>query len=85
MTDSELKEKETKAIEIVREGRVQIDHMGDLVITATVEGVTDTYKVTLDPEGDHCSCPASTLGHFRCSHIIATELDVYRRKEETDA
>lgn len=85
MAKPELSEKEAKAVQMVKDRRVSLTYVGEEVITATVEGSSGQYHVTLDPEGEHCTCPASTLGHRKCSHILATELErAYQVQKEGD-
>jgi hypothetical protein len=78
---ADLTEKEEKAVGIVADERVTIDYSSDEVVTATVEGETGTYRVTIDPSGEKCDCKANRLGHHRCSHIIGVEVAVAMIKE----
>lgn len=63
-----------KAERLARGGAVtSLLTQGDL-LSATVEGDSGTWKVTRDPDGWVCACPANQLGHRMCSHIGAVAL-----------
>ena len=61
---------EAKAWRLINTGRVTITHQTEDVLAGTVAGDHDTYQVSIDPDGEHCTCPA----RVRCSHIIALDL-----------
>ena len=81
----ELTAKEEKAVRLVADDRVTITyHSGnahDLVLIAQVVGDSDTYRVTIDPSGEHCTCPASELGHRECSHLLAVKIELTRHSQ----
>lgn len=75
-----MKAIEEKAIRLIMEGRVTVTWSGDGAGQGLVDGDTDTYQVSYSPAGKVCTCPAG-FNHRACSHAIALELEVERRKE----
>lgn len=75
-----MKPIEEKAIRLVMENRVTVRHIAEdsRSGSGTVDGDTDTYRVSFDPSGRICTCPAGA-NHRPCSHGLALELEVQRR------
>lgn len=77
-----MKPRDAKAVRMVTEGRVVVAWVSDDGIAAqgTVDGDHDTYRVSYSPEGRVCTCPAGS-NYRDCSHAVALELEVMRRRE----
>ena len=60
---------EGKALRLVRTGKVRVTYSSVDVLVGVVQGDHGTYTVQIDPDGEHCDCPA----RVRCSHIAALD------------
>jgi len=71
-----------KAIKLVLERRVTVRWQSDdgLAASGKVDGDTDTYTASFNPEDKTCTCPAGA-NHRLCSHVRALELEVQRQVE----
>lgn len=74
---------EEKAVRLVLEGRVTVTWINDdySAASGTVDGETDTYRVSFSPAGRVCTCQAARH-HKDCSHGVALELEVGRQLEK---
>lgn len=63
-----------KAQRLARNGAVRDLIVTDELLSANVVGDSDTWKVSRNPDGWRCTCPAYSLGHKMCSHIGAVGL-----------
>jgi hypothetical protein len=65
---------ERKAVLLVLEGKVRVDHTDGLLVYGRVEGKHGTYTVSVDPEGHHCDCQFGRHKSLAHSHTLALEL-----------
>ena len=74
MRDPSAKQ-QAKARTMLTEGRVRILAAGPATCTATVEGDTGSYTVTLARGRRRCTCELSEYRpSWTCSHVAAVEL-----------
>jgi hypothetical protein len=78
------KEVETKAKNLVKEGKVKKEIETEKRIHFKVQGETEVHSVIFNKEKNEweCDCPFSTLKEKECSHIVACKLFLKNKKED---